>query len=367
MAKIHITLVGGQTAPVYLGIVDANPDRVILIYSEQTADEANRIYSETNVDCELHKFHPVDLNEIEKSIAKLVAVLNPDDTISLNIGGGTKPWSILFYEYFNRIENVSIFYIDQNNIVWDLASRTNHEVDFNMEMQFKLYGNALTDYKKFTAYMPEDKKCCEEIRKLYEFNSYDFQFISQKLFLQPKTESQTSEGGSKFEWIERDKKMRFSLLNRVGKKKEKSLESPNLSSLVYNSGWFECEIAEVLSRWKYAKEIRLNCKFPTTTGSPKNEIDIIINTGTKLLFVECKTKIFNETDIDKFASAVKVYGGLGSKALFVTDITMSDKALEKCADHGIMTYSMQNNPFKFPTEDLLFFKLENELFNINAK
>ncbi|MDO9154251.1 MAG: hypothetical protein Q7U47_11235 [Paludibacter sp.] len=39
MAKIHIALVGGQTAPVYLGIVDANPDKVTLGFSEQTVDE----------------------------------------------------------------------------------------------------------------------------------------------------------------------------------------------------------------------------------------------------------------------------------------------------------------------------------------
>ena len=367
MANIHITLVGGQTAPVYLGIVDANPDRVILIYSDQTADEANRIYSEMNVDCEIHKFHPVDLNEIEKSISKLVTTLKPDDSISINIGGGTKPWSIIFYEHFRTIENATIFYIDQNNLVWDIKSCTKHEVDFNMEMQFKLYGNALTDYKKFTDFTIEDKNCCVEIRKLYQFNSYDFQFITQKLYLQPKTDSQTSAGGSTFNWIIRDKKMQFHLVNKFGKKSDKSLECNHLSTLVYNSGWFEYEIAEVLSRWKYAKEIRMNCKFPTTDGSPKNEIDIIINTGTKLLFVECKTKIFNETDIDKFASAVKVYGGLGSKALFVTDVSMSDKAMEKCADNGIMTFSLQNNPFNFPTEDLLFLKLENELFNINAK
>lgn len=367
MAKVHITLVGGQTAPVYLGIVDANPDKVLLIYSDQTADEANLIYSEMNVTCELYKFHPVDLNEIEKSVSKLVTTLKSGDSICINIGGGTKPWSIMFYDHFKNIENVSFFYIDQNNMVWDIKSRTKHEVDFNMEMQFKLYGNALTDYKKFTDYTLDDKKCRDEIRKLYQFNSYDFQFIAQKLYLQPRTDSQTSEGGSTFNWIVRDKKMHFQLVNRSGKKLVKSLESSNLSTLVYNSGWFEYEIAEILSQWKYAKEIRLNCKFPTTNGSPKNEIDIIINTGTKLLFVECKTKIYNETDIDKFASAVKVYGGLGSKALFVTDVSMSDKAQEKCADHGIMTYCLQDNVFGLPPEKSLFLKLENELFNINAK
>ncbi|MDO9154287.1 MAG: DUF1887 family CARF protein [Paludibacter sp.] len=367
MAKIHITLVGGQAAPVYLGIVDANPDKVILVYSNQTEDEANRIYSVINVACELKKFEPVDLNKIEKNISELVKTLKADDFISINIGGGTKPWSILFYEHFKTFDNTTIFYIDQNNVVWDLKTYTHHAVDFDMDVQFRLYGNALTDYKKFTDYTDEDKKCCAEIRKLYGFNSYDFQYVTQKLLLFPRTETQTSEGGSTFNWIERDKKMHFALVNKHGRKMVKTLECPNLSALIYNSGWFEYEMAAILSQWKYAKEIRMNCVFPTSTGSPKNEIDIIINTGTKLLFVECKTKIFNETDIDKFASAVKVYGGLGSKALFVTDVPMSDKAMEKCKDHGVMTFSMETNVFNFPLDKMIFAMLESELFNINAK
>lgn len=92
-----------------------------------------------------------------------------------------------------------------------------------------------------------------------------------------------------------------------------------------------------------------------------------MNTGSKLLFVECKTQIKNETDIDKFASAVKVYGGLGSKALFVTDARMTDKAIEKCADHGIMTFCLQTYYGNEMIEQVLFDKLERELFNLNTK
>ncbi len=32
MAKIHITLVGGQPAPVYNGIVATNPDDLVYVY-----------------------------------------------------------------------------------------------------------------------------------------------------------------------------------------------------------------------------------------------------------------------------------------------------------------------------------------------
>lgn len=365
--NIHITLVGGQTAPVYLGIIDSNPDKVILIYSEQTEDEANRISTEMNVACELCIFHPVDLIEIEKSIQKVVTKIGAEDFVSINIGGGTKPWSILFYEHFKMIENSKLMYIDQNNLVWDLKTRTNHQAVFNIDVQFRLYGNPLTQYKRFDDYSQEDRNVIAEIKALRAFNFRDFNYMTDYLSNHTNENTIIGKSGSIIEWLSDDKAFRCSMKNKFGKELNKRLQSENIRSLLLNTGWFELQVAVLLSSWKKAKELRLNCVFPSTKGSPKNEIDIIINTGTKLLFVECKTQIFHETDIDKFASAVKVYGGLGSKAVFITDAPMSEKAIEKCNDHGILPFSLQSNNFSLSIEKLLFMKLENELFNINAK
>jgi hypothetical protein len=127
----------------------------------------------------------------------------------------------------------------------------------------------------------------------------------------------------------------------------------------------------MLSHWRYAKEIRLNCLFPDRKSHnvrfPKNEIDVIVNTGTKLLFVECKTMISTSTDIDKFRTAVKNYGGMGSKALFVTDNMMNDLQKEKCHDSGIIIFSLKDPAFGPNKEQELFKLLESELFNINTK
>ena len=38
MAKIHITLVGGQPAPVYHGIVAIQPDKIVFIYSQESIE-----------------------------------------------------------------------------------------------------------------------------------------------------------------------------------------------------------------------------------------------------------------------------------------------------------------------------------------
>jgi len=71
-------------------------------------------------------------------------------------------------------------------------------------------------------------------------------------------------------------------------------------------------------------------------------VDIIADLGGKLLFVECKTQISSPTDIDKFNSVVRKYGGLGSKALFVTYEPMKDDIRDNCKKYGIITYSFKN-------------------------
>lgn len=367
MAKIHITLVGGQTMPIYQGIIASNPDHVILVHSKDTVELANRIYKEINLSCELLLFDPVEIAHIDEGVKRLRDKYLNDNEIIVNITSGTKPWTIFFYANFSVLDNATLIYIDQNNKIWNLKTQQSSTVDFDMNAQFRLLGNELRHYNRFDSYTDADKEMVKKIRDVRKHNHLDFNEMTEYLSKHANETKAIGKCGSALIWDANKKSFEVKIINKKGNLLTVVLKSENVRQLVLNSGWFEYEIAEVLSRWKYAKEIRMNCKFPTTTGSPKNEIDIIINTGTKLLFVECKTKIFNETDIDKFASAVKVYGGLGSKALFVTDVPMSEKALEKCADNGVMTFSLQNNPFKFPIEDLLFVMLEKELFNINAK
>lgn len=138
--------------------------------------------------------------------------------------------------------------------------------------------------------------------------------------------------------------------------------------MVFNSGWFEYKVAKLLSSWDKAKEVCLNCHFPSKQKSDKNEVDIIVNTGTKLLFVECKTQINRITDIDKFRSVVKTYGGMGSKGLFVTKEKFSDSAREKCAENAILSFSFVDaENWNLELGKALTLLLDNELFNINTK
>ena len=120
--KVHITLVGGQPAPVYNGIVATEPDKVVYIYSDKTIEEAERISKEVQIPSEKCKLDPVDLNDIEKKVTHC-AEQYKDDEISVNISSGTKPWAFYFAKIFGTMPNATLFYVDQNNMLWNLSEK----------------------------------------------------------------------------------------------------------------------------------------------------------------------------------------------------------------------------------------------------
>lgn len=366
MMKTHITLVGGQPIPVYLGIQYAKADEVLFICSNQTRNEAERVDAEIEVSSEIIELDPVDLEKIVVEVARLAESLQ-DNEVSINISSGTKPWAYYFASIFAQHPNTTLFYIDQNNKVWNLTDQTHQNIELDMDVRFRLHGNPLENFHHIGKYVAEDFEAIQAIREIRKFSPGDFTQLVNSFSKRTNLSVHSTRNGSTLEWNKKDKEFLIRLYNHKGFSQAYVLESPHIYRLIHNTGWFELELAQLLKQWEYSREVRLNCIFPTKANSPKNEIDIIIDTGTKLLFVECKTQINSETDIDKFAAAVKVYGGSGSKALFVTDAPMRDKAKEKCNDNGVLSFSLEEYGGATLSKRPLFELLEKELFNINPK
>ncbi len=367
MAKVHITLVGGQPAPVYNGIIATQPDKVVFIYSDSSRDNAERISTEIQIPSERRKIDPVELNDIEKKVLQCAETYKNDD-VSINISSGTKPWAFYFAKVFGQMSNAKIFYVDQNNLLWDFSNKSSHKVKFDMDAQFRLLGNPLNDYTSFDKIEPDDKQAVESIIELFSLSSRSnnmFRLVEEARRNSHLTEF-TLKNGSTMKWIKESKQFEITLIER-GNTITKTLKSKHVRDLLLKTAWFEYKVAEIISKWDKAESIRMNCKFPYKDSAAKNEIDVLVEAGSKLLFVECKTQIEDNTDIDKFASAVRNYGGMSSKALFVTNSIMSEKAKEKCGDNGILTFSLQDCNLEISNEKALSMLLDSELFNINTK
>ncbi len=350
--KIHISLVGKETVPVYMGIVEVEPDEVILIHSANTKTECDRIKSvlSPNIKVQCKEFDPADLKKIFYSLNKLrrnlLDKIQQEDKISLNLVGGTKFWSLAFYSVFNSMNNVSINLVDQQNNFWDFVAQNSKQLipPSDIKIIFELNGNPAPKNVPFTNYTEEDFIIAQEVEKVRKINVKDFNDLtifkkSQQNELDKKENERTLQSRSKLIWIKPDY-AQITLYRRKSKTPiVTKLRSPHAVAIVNNSHWFELKIAKLLSNIYPKENIYMNCRF-INNGTAQNEVDIIINTGNKLLFVECKTQITNTTDIDKFSTVVENYGGKSSKALFITDAKMSESIIRKCDKFNIAHFSL---------------------------
>ncbi len=373
MSKVHITLVGGQPAPVYHGIVATKPDKVVYIYSQNSYKVLQALINEITIPSEQIKLDETSPIKIMRCAEKL-ADKYKDDEVTVNISSGLKSWSHWFGVVFDKYTNAAVVYMDQNNVLWNYKTmESTTDFEFDMHTLFRLYGNSLkNNFTPFTDYTEDDFKVMAEVEQMRNLNVSVFNKLTTVLskeranMVRNAKSGVINEGESYVEWNRGECSVQLGVM-KGSKLHTRSLSSPNIMNIVFNAGWFELKVAKLLSQWSHAKEICLNCRFPFKKGVDKNEVDILINTGVKILFVECKTQITTTTDIDKFRSVIKEYGGIGSKGLFVTDAVMTDISKEKCNERKIVSFSLQDNHLGLDTDKALFWLLDSELYNINVK
>lgn len=391
MSKIHIALVGEQIMPVFLGIRESLADRVVLVCSKGTKKQADLIADKVPVRCDFVLLSPTDISEIAKEMDenKILSECDFDeDDIEINVSGGTKPWSILFAVLAAKHTNVRLLYIDQNCCFYDFKVQNSWMAQpFDGIEQLLKISNQGTDkikYVPFASYTSSDFAVMSEVKAVRK----NYPKIFNELTIPRKDNNRRysnnlvdkivsgADSVSEISWDRRDSNeqvVKLDIMDKTGAHHVYTFKSPHAYDIVISSGWFEYEIACVLNKWQFAKEIWLNVKFPYENSGnqlTKNEIDIIVATDYKLLFVECKTQIFDNTDIDKFSAAVKAYGGLSAKSLFITDDPMTQNAAEKCRTNKILSHSMkkQNGNVKnFVSEKELFNLLDLELGNNNTR
>ena len=362
MRKVHITLVGGQPAPVYLGIKDdGQANTVVLVCSPQSRVEAERIKAQfPKRQMIVRECHPVLLQEIEALAMALYEEFS-DYEIVVNLTSGTKLWSLTFFRVFYQSAHSHFIYIDQNNSITDILTKEAHVGTINTLKRFELYGTPLTSFRLLDEYDEDDLRVASEIEILRKKNKFEFLQLTSKVEL-PELEGrivQKTENGSLLDFSLDEKWAVIQLCSYNRKIIKKQFCCQHLPELLFNFGWFELKTANELRKNERIRNIWLNCKFADSEGNPKNEIDIIAELENRLLFVECKTMIHDTTDIDKFSSALRNFSGTSSTGIFVTNDLPNDKsrpryehAMEKCKDNGILTFNFsmwRNNPCGCPS------------------
>ena len=361
MKKVHITLVGGQPVPVYIGIKDdGKASTVVLVCSPQSKIEAERIqeqFPKRNI--LVKECSPVELVDIENLAIELFNNYS-DYEKTINLTGGTKLWSLTFFRVFNQDKNSHFIYIDQNNQITDILTKDSHIGAINILKRFELYGTPLTSFRMLEEYDEKDLLVAKEIERFRNRNRYEFIRLTgnRNALEMNERDILTTEKGSRLEYSLDERWARIELYTDKAFL-TKEFHCQHLFDILFNFGWFELKTAIELKKNERINNIWLNCEFADSEGNPKNEIDIIAELDNRLLFVECKTMIHDSTDIDKFRSALRNFSGTSSTGIFVTNdkpnasnMSRYEHAMEKCKDNGILTFNFslwRSNPIYTPT------------------
>ncbi|PLW99923.1 MAG: hypothetical protein C0594_16425 [Marinilabiliales bacterium] len=363
--KHQITLVGGQILPVYVGIKEFNPDKVHFLVSNDSKNGISSLKSQIQkVKYSEYICNPFDFYEIKSICEKIVEKIESEDEVSFNLTGGTKIMVLAAQSVIHE-KNLQGFYINQDDTFLKLPEYKQSKINTEISIKefFTLSGHNIFSYKELSDYTNNDFNVVKTIEsfantnKKYSSITNHFRRKYQKI---PQTGKESLQNGVIVTW---DTKSIVAVFNG---KTIFNISSDKAMDLFFNAAWWELIVAQEVSKWNKIKEICLGLELPFKTDNKimKNEIDLLINTGKKLFFIECKSGNVKQEDINKMKIIKQTYGGLISKSVLVSRYMVNSNILEKCKELDIeVFYSYAFNNIEINPVS----KLITTLNNINAK
>lgn len=338
--KHQITFVGGQLLPVVVGIKEFSPDKIHFFVSEESKDKINllkpffldKIFSEKKCD-------PFDFTSIKAILTETIKRIDPSDEVQFNLTGGTKIM-VLAAQAIMQEMDLKGFYINLNNTFLELPSYEIKKIKSEITTKefLEMTGHKISQSKNISDFPHDDFKSVSAIesfslsydRLLLQINS-KIRKTYENLKNIPISGQLEINKTCKFYWTA--SKINVTLQGRDILK----IDSPNVRTLFFNAGWWELIVAKEISKWSKVKELLIQCELPFKTDlhTTKNEIDILVNMGGKLIFIECKSGIVKQEDVNKMRIVKDTYGGLVSKSLLVCRYMPSTSIIEKCKELNI--------------------------------
>ena len=337
--KHQISFLGGQLLPIYIGVKEFIPHKIHFIASEESKGGIN-VIRELFTESKFSEFicDPFDFFAIKKRIENIIDKLEINDEIQINLTGGTKIMLLAAQSVISE-RKVNGFYINQDYSMIEVPSYERMQIlsELTVKDFFSLSGHNAFTFKKLSDFTESDFKVSNEIENFAKSNklySKVTDFVRKKFRLVPEKGFETTHCGASIKWengfIEIYDNNKFVI----------SFKNNNVKDLFFNATWWELIVAAQVGKWSKAKEVILNCELPFKTDDKylKNEIDILLNTGNKLIFVECKSGNIKQEDINKMKVIKQTYGGIISKSLLVSRFLPSQSIIEKCKELDIEVY-----------------------------
>ena len=355
--KHQIALVGGQLLPILIGIKEFVPDEIHLILSNETVDKIAGLTALLNTR-QINKYNcdPFDFLSIKTTCEQIIAKLNSSDEVAFNLTGGTKIM-VLALQAIIHEKNLQGFYINQDDTFLELPSYEKKKINSEILIDefLALSSHTISSYKKIQDFDKDDFNTAHNIELFSSNNSYKTittffrnKYSANKKII-PLEGKDTINNTCEIFWTH----------NTIKASQNGSplmeFKSKNVNNLFFNAGWWELLVAEKVSKWNEVREILLQCELPFKTDKnvTKNEIDILVNLGRKLLFIECKSGSVKQEDINKMKVIKDTYGGIIAKSLLVCRYMPPPSIIEKCKELNIELFYCYMGKHKINSIDKL--------------
>lgn len=340
--KHQITLVGGQILPVYLGIVEKQPSAVHLLYTKDSKEQVTILKRQfKNIAINAYQIEPFDYDAIKVQVETIVFD-NSNCDFELNLTGGTKIMAIASQQVFNEL-SLPIFYIDQKHTLFDIAQKVSSPVKtkIGIDTFFKLSGHDNYSASKLENHTKDEISLAEYILKVinagWYWKLYKSLYNARGKFAPP----------SNINFVDKETTVvgNSSSITITTKSNVSKYSSSNILEVGFTGLWWEILVAQAVSKWKHAIDLKINVSIQSKTDNnkAKNEIDIVLNTGKNLIFIECKAGDVTQDDINKIKAVAQLYGGIASRSILVSRKSPPPTIVEKCHELGIDIFSQESS------------------------
>ena len=317
--KIQIALVSKETLPVFYMINEFLPDVVYLVGTAQTAEEMDNIEKaaqKINVRCEKRVTKPDDMKDSYNVCEGIVTENGTDNEYCFNLTCGTKlmAFSALVCAQAHKAKVVysdTAFYTD-----FDTMERKPITRMLDIDTIIALQGQKVKE-KVVYQYDAARTECAKAVKDFVSYHVSAYAKLAKYYQKNGSIPKSFSTGAISYSCQK----------GRVVIKENDivifSSDNYDAFKMLFSGRWWEDLVADAVHEWagegsEVWTSVRFEPKINAQTSMDKNEIDVLVNIGNILLFLECKSGAFNQDNIYKLGSVCKTYGSYKSKGVIVS-------------------------------------------------
>ncbi len=357
MSKILINILSEQSIPNYLAIKELQPDKVIALTSKEYEYQVGIFANLTQVEHAKLKVDPYNLQQNKAVLQVLLEEIKEDGEIVINYTGGTKVLvvSVILEVMVSSNRQLSLVYVNSKSNLLEFLSIDENKTtnssqrEISTRIPLAVYvglknEKLLSTSNLIRAYTADRFELSSALLQDWElsgiFNNQKQYFETTGKGLIPKLVYEVTTPKYKLKW----NKSEMEVITRL-----KQYRYPHSDGGTYFAGiWLEEYVFYKLRQSDYFDELLYGVKFDYTsfgeqkTGKKqvfKNEIDVVVGSGAKTIFIECKSGNVTQDHVYKLKTLRDHYLGTFGQAILVARFKPGKHIIEKCNDAGILLVS----------------------------